>query len=39
MHFGIPALAFGLFEITIDEIKKYLIRNLGKSEKGKLNLV
>ena len=39
MHFGMPALAFALFEVTFDEIKKYLIRNLGKDAKGKPNWV
>lgn len=28
MHFGTPAIPFALFQLIIDEVKKYLIRNL-----------
>jgi sodium/potassium-transporting ATPase subunit alpha len=35
MHFGIPALPFGILQILIDELRKYLIRSLPADDKGK----
>lgn len=37
MHFGMASVPFALFQLVIDEVKKYLIRNLPADEKGKPN--
>ena len=39
MHFGMASIPFALFQLVIDEIKKYLIRNLPANEKGKPNFL
>ena len=36
-HFGMAAIPFALLQLIIDEIKKYLIRNLPSDDKGKPN--
>jgi sodium/potassium-transporting ATPase subunit alpha len=35
MHYGIAALPFSMLQLLIDEVRKYLIRNLPVDEKGK----
>lgn len=35
MHYGIPALPFAIFQLFMDEVRKYLIRNLPANSKGK----
>lgn len=35
MHFGTPALPFAFLQLIIDEIRKYLIRNLKPNKFGK----
>lgn len=37
MHFGTAAIPFAIFQLVIDEVKKYLIRNLPEDDKGKPN--
>jgi sodium/potassium-transporting ATPase subunit alpha len=37
MHFGIIAVPFGLFRLILDEIRKYLMRNLPPGDFGKPN--
>jgi len=37
MHFGVTAIPFGIMMLVIDEIKKFLIRNLPPDERGKPN--
>lgn len=37
MHFGTASIPFAMLQLIIDEIKKYLIRNLPASDKGKPN--
>ena len=36
-HFGMASIPFALLQLIVDEIKKYLIRNLPSDEKGKPN--
>lgn len=37
MHFGMASIPFAILQLVIDEIKKYLIRTLPTSDKGKPN--
>lgn len=35
MHFGVPTIPFGILQLTVDEVRKYLIRNLKPNKFGK----
>lgn len=37
MHYGMPSIPFAILQLVIDEIKKYLIRSIPPSDKGKPN--
>jgi hypothetical protein len=37
MHYGLPGLLFGLVQFTIDELRKWLIRNYPRDNYGDKN--
>lgn len=37
IHYGIPAIPIGILQVVLDEIRKYLIRNLPADNMGNKN--